>query len=303
MNRTYRYRSFFWPAVLILVGMIALLVNTGQLSVERLFLVINLWPLILIVIGLELIVRRAVHGSAGDIAAALVILLAIVGSAAYITIAPSPVATTTLDATGDVAGATQASAEIDAGAATITIAGSTELGAKLFHAHIEYSGSKPSVHVENGALTISQESNNFLAFQNPRFRLRLDLNPALPWKIDVNTGSSTDTIDALHMTLTALTLNTGASREEITLGQPKAIVPVEINAGALTAHIHRPAGIPTSVAVSGGALNLTADGKATHAIGSANFDTPGFASADSGYRIQVNGGACTVTVDATPGLD
>src|SRR5207247_1651916 len=76
MRYTYRYRSFFWPALLILAGVVALLVNTGQIPVERLARIIDLWPLILVVIGLELIVRRTVHGVAGDVAAALLVLLA-----------------------------------------------------------------------------------------------------------------------------------------------------------------------------------------------------------------------------------
>ena len=67
------YRSFFWPVVLILVGVVALLVNAGWLSSERLSLLTDLWPLILIVIGLELIVRRALQGSAGDVAAILIV--------------------------------------------------------------------------------------------------------------------------------------------------------------------------------------------------------------------------------------
>ena len=33
----HRYRSFFWPAVLILAGVVALLVNTGALSADRLY--------------------------------------------------------------------------------------------------------------------------------------------------------------------------------------------------------------------------------------------------------------------------
>ncbi len=40
-----RYRSFFWPAVLILVGVVALLVNTGQIALDRLVLLTDLWPL------------------------------------------------------------------------------------------------------------------------------------------------------------------------------------------------------------------------------------------------------------------
>ena len=90
-----RYRSFFWPAVLILAGIVALLVNLGALPVERLILLVSLWPLILIVIGLEIIVRRGFHGTAADVAAALVVILAVAGAAAYVAINPSPAASNT----------------------------------------------------------------------------------------------------------------------------------------------------------------------------------------------------------------
>ena len=302
MNRT-RYRTFFWPAILILVGVVALLINTGQLPEERLFLLVNLWPLILIVIGIELLVRRSVHGPGSDVAAALVILLAIVGSAAYVTIAPNPAANKTLDTTGDVGTITEATAEIDAGAATITVTDSSELGAKLYHAHIEYSGQKPTVELDSsGRLTINQESSGWLSLPNPRFVLKLDLNQGVAWKFDVNTGSSSNTINVPHVHVSGLSLNTGASREEITLGPPSGIVQVEINSGAVTAHIHRPSGTPVSLDVSGGAVNLTADGKVTHAFGSARYESS-FAGAADAYRIQVNGGACTVTLDTTTASD
>lgn len=304
MNPQYRYRSFFWPAVLILIGVVALLVNTDRLSVDRLVLLAGLWPLILIVVGLELIVRRSVHGQAGDLAAALIILLAVGGAAAYVFIAPNPAATRTLDATGEVGSIAQGSAEIDAAAATITVSGSGELGSKLYRAHVEYSGSMPDVQLDSGGkLTISQQTTSFLTFQNPRFVVQLDLNPAVPWMLEINTAASNITVNVPQVHLSRLSINTAASREEITLGPPSGVVPVEVDGGALTVHVHRPSKTPVSVSVSGGALNLTADGKTSRGIGVASYDSPGFASATDAYRIQVNGGACTVTVDSATRSD
>jgi chromate transport protein ChrA len=86
---TYRYRSFFLPAVLILVGILALLVNTGQVPVDRLLQLLDLWPLILILIGADLVIRRTVHGTAGEVATAVILILAIVFAAAYVTVAPT----------------------------------------------------------------------------------------------------------------------------------------------------------------------------------------------------------------------
>src|SRR5947209_109275 len=221
-----RYRSFFWPAVLILVGVVALLVNTGQISLDRLVLLTDLWPLILIVVGIELIVRRSVHGTTGDIAAALIIVLAIVGAAVYVAIAPNPVATQSMTASGEVGGLSEASADTSAGAATITI-------------------SLPQVHA------------------------------------------------------TGVTISTGASRDDITLGTPSGSVPVEVNGGALRVNVHRPRGTAASVSVSGGAVTLRADGRDQHGIGDLKYESDGFSSAPSGYRVEVNGGACTVTLDTS----
>src|ERR1700694_2363044 len=97
MITSRRYRSYFWPALLILVGVIAFLVNSGVISTDRLSLLADLWPLILIVIGLELLTRRALQGQRGDVAAVLIVLLAAGGAVAYVALAPNPGTTHTLD--------------------------------------------------------------------------------------------------------------------------------------------------------------------------------------------------------------
>ena len=59
--------------------------------------------------------------------------------------------------------------------------------------------------------------------------------------------------------------------------------------------VHRPTGTKASVDVSGGAVTLNADGREMHAIGKLSFSTGDLGS--DYYQVQVNGGACTVTVD------
>jgi hypothetical protein len=299
-----RYRSFFWPALLILAGVVALLVNTGLITVDRLYQIVNLWPLVLVVIGLELILRRTVHGTAGDVAAALIVLLAIVGAAAYVAVGPNPGASSTLESSRPLGDRKTMRLEVDAGAATVNISSREEVGSDLYRAHIQYSGPKPEVKLDeaDGRLVISQRSNNFLFFQSRRFTLDLRLNPGVSWAVEVNTGAAESTIDLARAQVSSVSLNSGAARDEITLGPPTGVVPVEINGGALTVHIHRPGGfrpVPVSVDVSGGAVNLSADGRGMHAIGHLTYASPDFAGSASSYRIEINGGACTVTLDAT----
>ncbi len=299
MRYTYRYRSFFWPAILILAGVIALLVNTGRIPVERLGLLIALWPLILIVIGLELIVRRNLHGVAGDVAAALIVLLAIAGAAGYVIVAPSPSATQALDSSADVGGVRQATLQINVGAANITLGGTTD---KLYRAHVEYSGAQPAVQFDSdgGVLRIDQQSQGFTPFQGSALKLNVDLNTSVDWSIEENTGAVRSAMNLAHVHVTSLQINGAASTADISLGPTSQVAEVQINGAAVTAHMHRPAGTDVRVEVSGAFVNLVVDGTSYHAIGSAGN---GIELGASGYLVKVNGAACTVTVDTAGGSD
>jgi hypothetical protein len=297
MRPTYRYRSFFWPAILILVGVIALLANTGQISAERFYNLVLLWPLILVVLGLEIIVRRTVHGVAGDVAAALIIVLAIVGAVAYVAAAPAVSGAQSFDASGESGSVESATLEIDAGAAQVTVSGSNDLGGNLYRAHIQYTGPKPEVSFDasTGGLRVSEPRRSFFdSLQNRRFVVDLKLNPKVAWTITENTGASTSSYNLGSVKIGGLTLNTGASRDDITLGPVSGVVPVQINGGALTVRLHRPHGTAASLDVSGGALTVDADGHHTAGIGHASN---GVDLGADGYKIEVNGGACTVSLD------
>jgi hypothetical protein len=293
-----QYRGFFWPAILILIGVFALLVNSGVVSTDRLSLLFDMWPLLLIVIGLELIVRRGVQGSAADVAAVLIVLLALGGAIAYVALAPNPGSTKNLDSSAAVGSLNHASLELDVGAANVTIDGSTSLEGDLYRAHIVYSGPKPGVNLDrsNGTLQISQGNGGFGLFQTRRFTLNLQINPTVPWKLVSNSGASTDTYKLAAVNVSSIEINSGASREDITLGQPTGIVPITIDGGALTVHLHRSTGAGASVMVSGGAVSLDFDGHQNHGIGTVQEAS---GSGTDKYRVEVSGGACTVTMDAT----
>jgi hypothetical protein len=299
MRYAGRYRSYFWPAVLILVGLIALLVNTGWISADRLIQLFDLWPVILIVIGLEVIVRRSMRSAAGDVAAVLIVLLAVAGAAVYVVAAPNPSTSHTLDTHSPMSGVEHASLEIDAGSANITVSGSTALEGDLYRAHIEYSGSKPGVSFDQptGLVRISQSGGNLPFFQSRRLVVDVKLNQQVSWSITENSGATTSTMNLAGVQVGSINVNTGASRSEIALGEPSGIVPVTINGGSLTVRLHRPQGTGASVAISGGAVTLTADGKQMHAIGNLTFQSKDFATEGNGYRVEINGGACRVTID------
>jgi hypothetical protein len=296
-----RYRSFFWPLILIVIGLIALLVDLNMISADRLYRLADLWPLILVVIGLELIARRALHGVAVDVATALILLIAAGAAVGYVSVGPAiPGGTQTFDTSDPIGNLNAATLQVDVGAVNMTVTGNSSLGSDLYRAHIQYSGPKPTVTLDksSGNLRITQQGG-FAIFGNRRFVVDLQINPAATWSIIVHSGAATDTFNLTTVKVGSIELSTGASREDIILGPPKGIVPIRMNGGALTVHVHRPSAIEVSAHVTGGAVNLTADGHHEGGVGNLSWQSDGFGTATDAYRIEVSGGASTVSVDTS----
>lgn len=59
-NESYQkpYRSFFWPVIIMGVGVIWLLVNLGILPSTNLWILLRLWPVLIILAGLDVLFAR-----------------------------------------------------------------------------------------------------------------------------------------------------------------------------------------------------------------------------------------------------
>jgi cell wall-active antibiotic response 4TMS protein YvqF len=294
-----RNRSYFWPVILIATGVLALVAETGAISSGRFLRLLELWPLILIVIGLELMNRRVLQGPRRDLATGLIVLVALGGALAYVAIrGPVSDTTLTMDTSDAVGTLNQATLDVNAGAATMTVEGSNTLGTDLYRAHIEYAGTKPAVSLDRstGHLRIFQ-NNDFAFFASRRFVLDLQLNSAVSWSVSADTGASNDMLKLAAVKVGSITLNAGASRTDITLGRPTGIVNISVDGGAITLRLHRPSGSEAFVHVSGGAVNLDADGRRLHGVGDESWQSNGYDGAADAYHVEVSGGASTVTVD------
>jgi hypothetical protein len=296
-----RYRGLFWPLILIFAGVIALVAETGAISIGRLDRLAELWPVVLIVIGLELISRRIFQGSARALATVLIVLLALGGAVVYVAVrGPVSDATATLDSSDTVGSLSQATLDVNAGAATMTVEGSSAIGSDLYRAHIEYKGPKPGVSLDRstGTLRISQ-TDNLGFFVSRRLVIDLQINPAIPWSLIGDTGSTNATLRLAAVKVGSIKLTTGASRMDISLGRPTGIVRINLDGGAISLRLHRPSGSEALVHVSGGAVSLDADGRQVHGIGDESWQSNGYDGAADAYQVDVNGGASMVTVDTT----
>src|SRR5258708_35795999 len=98
---------------------------------------------------------------------------------------------------------------------------------------------------------MAREGNSgFGVSQTRRFSRDLQINSTIPWTVTSTGGASTETFKLASLPLKSMDINTGASREDITLGSPSGVVPITINGGALTVNLYHPPGTGASVNVS-----------------------------------------------------
>jgi hypothetical protein len=213
-----------------------------------------------------------------------------------------PGGTHTLTASDPVGTLTAAGLDVEVGAADLTVVGDNTLGAELYKAVVTYSGAEPKVTLDesSGVVLISQQGE-FGIFGSRHLTIDLHVNPAVAWSFSLNTGATNATLNLTGVKVTSVEANNGAIRLDLTAGPPKGVVPIRISGGAPNLRFHRPGGVAVSVQLSGAALNLTADGHHTGAIGrqveggapNLRFHRPGGVA----VSVQLSGAALNLTAD------
>jgi hypothetical protein len=156
----------------------------------------------------------------------------------------------------------------------------------------------PSVSVHEGMVTV----------RYPWFSLRgwlrlwarrggqMTLNNDVSWELSIRGGVAHLDADLRHLQLEALEVGQGASRLELRLPRPSGMVPVRIGGGASHVRIRRPAGTPARLRIGRGVADLTFDEQEFGSVGGRLRLESRHAAEDSGYEIEISGGASHVQV-------
>src|SRR5207237_9269909 len=158
-----RYRGLLFPVILIGIGVIVLLANTGVLSrpaVERLG---DLWPLLLVILGLQLILNHTLPRQQAALLGLGATVVIVIAAVAYATLAPATnFGTRQANVSDRIGGLTAATLDLGYSGATVDIQGGTNLGDSLYQAHVEYPGSDdpPTISLdhESGTLALDEPS-------------------------------------------------------------------------------------------------------------------------------------------------
>jgi hypothetical protein len=300
-------RGVFWPLLLIALGIVFLLANFGVIAGVSWLAILSLWPLLLILIGLDV-----AFGRRWPVAALAAEVLVIAAGLALV--ASSPGAGVGIFTFGSGGGgapdvrlvrtnATSLALTLNGGAGRYHVSGGAM---DLVSGHSANADLRLRASERGGRadVRIDQTGTPGIFRGTSPTDIEVRIASDVPTSFNMNAGAGEFDIDLSDVRVTDARINTGASTTRLVLPKPAGDVPVRIGAGASTVVITVPEGIEAQVSTSGGLLSLRSDnGRLGEGGGTggcvacgSSVQTSGYGAARDRVSISISAGASSIVV-------
>jgi hypothetical protein len=304
-------RGVFWPLLLIALGLVFLLQNFGFISGVSWLAVASLWPLLLVLIGLDIAFAR--RWPLATLAVEVAVIAAGLALVAYSpNLSPGlaffggggngPGTPEVSVPRGDT---TKLSLTIDAGATHSyhLSGGATDL--------VEAHSANPDLRVRNssrtgGSADVRLDQVSPSGFLRPVNSGDIEVRVAsdVPTSLTVNIGAGEFDIDLSDIHLSDARVNVGASSLNLVLPKPSGNVDIRMNGGASSITITVPDGVEARVATTGGFLSLRSDNPKIGTAGAvggcvacgSSVETSGYSAAHDRVTLTISAGATSIVV-------
>ncbi len=261
MENRGNYRSLFWPVILIGGGVLWLLSNLGYLSFGQVIDLWRLWPVLLILAGIDLLFGRRiplVGAFFGLVVIALVAYVLAFGMPVRVNAtAQSQVTTETF--TTPIDKATRADVTLDFWSDPVSIHALTDsqnvIDARITHTGtINFSGTGDT----QKTIRLSHSDNHFNIgwWFNPERRTDVGLTTRIPLDLRVDTGSGSSQMDLSALQLTSIILDSGSGSVDLTLPGSAIAGETSINSGSGSVNVTIPQGASFNLETDSGSGSL-----------------------------------------------
>lgn len=300
-----RRRGYLFPMLLILVGVFVFLGDLGYLPPISWRGVLSLWPLLMVVGGIELIVARRQPLVALALEIGVVALgIALVATQPHSLLAPifGAPAGSSLSVPRGSARAMQLDVEGGAGTYTIRGGASALVDARSDGGEIaardDRRGDVADVRVQPANV-----GGIFGSGGQPPTNVDVRIASDVPTTLHVGGGAGDFTVDLRNMRIQEARIDTGAARLELTLPTPSGDVPVRVGAGAATITVVVPDGVEARIQTTGALLSLSSlnprlgsGSTASFAGPTGSLETAGYAAAKDRVTVTISAGATSITI-------
>ena len=317
-----------WGVFLIVTGAVPLLVRSGYLSNDQLSQVWQLWPLILVGIGVGLLLRRSRFDFVGGLIVAATIGLMVGGllSAGVDTIAGGTCGSDTAakafqTRSGELSAAT-GSVDIQLDCGTLKVAGATGNGWRVEGRDTD--GVGPDVASDADSLSVESRrgtSTWWMLGDRTTWEVTIPGTPRLDVDLQLNAGSTTIALGGTSLRTVELQLNAGSATVDLSSVNEIGGIDFQMNAGSLgltlpthsmTGSVHANAGsvrlcAPTGVGLrlETGSSVLSSYDYAGHGLqqNGTTWTTPGFDTATVKIDLRTEANAGSFALDPEDGCD
>lgn len=251
-------RGIVGPTLLILVGLVLLLNNLGVLPWSVWGVVWRAWPVLLILVGLDLLIGRRHWWST---LALVVITILVIGAVVWLGWMVLPTGPASREVFTRDLGATRPDVvrvHLEHGVAELTVRASED-ASRLIEARIRKGPGETIQTQETGsereiAFTLSSRSapgRALIPFPDMLGRWDIELGPAVPLELDLQAGVGESDLDLTGLALRRLDIRGGVGAAEIALPKAGDIrARVDGGLGALTVRV--PRSLAATIRVEGG---------------------------------------------------
>ncbi|MEN4010511.1 MAG: DUF5668 domain-containing protein [Bellilinea sp.] len=255
-----RYRSLFWPILLIGVGVIWLLGNLGIIPAANFAVLASLWPVILIIIGLDVLFARS-----SPLIGALIGLLAIGGVIVVLIAGPAlglPNASVLRhEAIREPLGeAVRAELTLNLSSQPARIYALNQSNSNLLEGEIDFFGDLRFSSSGSALRKIHLERFNaapsVMFSVDPTARWEIGLTPTIPLDLNINSASGSVELNFSALQLSALYLDQGSGSLNLTL--PSTLDPyiATVKGGSGSLRIQLPQQGPLTLRLDGGSGSI-----------------------------------------------
>lgn len=304
-----RRGSIIGPLILITIGGLFLLANFGYITSSFWLILVQFWPLILILAGLEILLGRT---RGGQLIVLLVGLLA-VGGILWLLINPTafPVGgsmntTTIRELRTDIK---TAELILDSSVGDLEIKPLDSLvqfspeGAEeipWIHGSVVHPNSmqlKKEYQVTEGAARMKLDAEGAMIFMgNATERWNIQLASQIPITLRVNAGIGHSKLDLNALHITQLDLDTGIGGMEVVLPSNAGLVTAKLDGGIGGLTVWIPQGIAARIRSHSGIGGATINQTRFPPVGKDVYESPDYATATNKIDLDVNAGIGGITI-------
>jgi hypothetical protein len=300
-------RGVFWPLLLVAIGLIFLLQNFGFISGVSWFAIASLWPVLLILIGLDIAFAR--RWPLPTLAVEVAVIAAGLALVAY-----SPNLSPGVFVFGDGSGSGDTDVAVPRGASQLNLTlngGATRSyhlsgGAEQL---VEAHSTSPDLRLRGPSGTtradvrLDQTSNGFFVPSGPG-DVQIRVASDVPTSLTINVGAGEFDVDLSDVRVTDARVNVGASSMRFVLPKASGDVAIRLNGGASSVVIVVPSGVEARIATTGGLLSLRSENTRLSSGGpvggcvacGTSVETSGYGAAHDRVTLTISAGATSIVV-------